>query len=193
MGINVFILQYTTDDIQTAKKAREDLGTAIEYIIDNRKVFDVSEDYAVFGFSAGGHLTAELGTSNIGYMQDSIPKPSALILGYPVIDLEQCEEDTKKLMLDAMIHPEWTKGELEQYQILNYVDENYPDTYIWHAVNDDTVMYEGNCLPLYRLLTEKGVRCKMRTVGQGAHGIGIGSGTEAEGWLEEAADFWLKR
>ena len=66
----------------------EDLAQAIRFILEKADFFGVAqENYAVAGFSAGGHLVAEWGSDNVGYAAYGLPKPAAIFPVYPVIDM----------------------------------------------------------------------------------------------------------
>ena len=67
MGINAFVLDYRAGTDDAADKSEEDLHRAIQFIFENKERFQLEDSYAVVGFSAGGHLTAEFGTDNRGY------------------------------------------------------------------------------------------------------------------------------
>ncbi len=41
------------------------------------------EDYALLGYSSGGHLAGLFGSEEYGYRNYGVPKPGALLLGYP--------------------------------------------------------------------------------------------------------------
>lgn len=57
------------------------MAQAIRFIRDNHKALRVpADDYAVCGFSAGGHLAASWGSDNLGYKIYNLPAPDALIL-----------------------------------------------------------------------------------------------------------------
>lgn len=69
MGYHVFVLQYRTGKYTLAPNPMDDLAEALKFILERETLFhlDVS-DYAVIGFSAGGHLAASFGAENIQYI-----------------------------------------------------------------------------------------------------------------------------
>lgn len=63
----------------------EDVARAVQYITAHAEQFDVQpEQYAVIGYSSGGQITGLFGTDAVGYRNYGLPKPGALLLGYPV-------------------------------------------------------------------------------------------------------------
>ena len=68
------------------------------------------------------------------------------------------------------------------------VTENYPPTFVWHNKDDQSVPYE-NSVMLASALGEKGVRCDLHLYEHGGHGIGLATGTDAEGWMDDAFAF----
>ena len=73
------------------------------------------------------------------------------------------------------------------------VDADYPPTYFWYGKNDNTLkllIYSEQGPALEKALTESGVPHQRTVYNNAAHGIGLGYGTDAEGWLDAAAAFW---
>ena len=68
----------------------EDLAAAWKFIQRSQSAFGLAaEDYIVGGFSAGGHLSAMWGTANLGARSYGLPDPKLLLLGYPLITMEE--------------------------------------------------------------------------------------------------------
>jgi len=70
------------------------------------------------------------------------------------------------------------------------ITDDYPPVYLVMAKDDDTIpqrLYQD----LITALETHGVERKIRYVESGSHGFGIGRGTPAEGWVEEAAGLWM--
>ena len=56
---------------------------------ENADQFGVQrENYALMGFSSGGHIVGLIGSDNekFGYKAFGLPQPAALLLGYPIND-----------------------------------------------------------------------------------------------------------
>lgn len=136
----------------------------------------------LLGFSAGGHLAAMLSRKDMaeafGYK-----RPEALILGYPVISFVLPTHEPSKRW--------FTGGRGDLFDFLSaegHVDPDYPPTYLWRAKSDDVVP-PINSDAFDRALSSRGVRHLYRVFPGNGHGWGMGEGTSAEGWLDEALSF----
>lgn len=192
LGCNAFVLNYRAGEFAATIKGQEDLHTAIRYILKNKEKFHVTDRYVCIGFSAGGHLMAELGTENLGYQQNCLPKPTALFLGYPFVSFG--DKRHEQWILDNMFGtgypPEYYQRKVKEYNPIEHVTENFPPVYVWQTVEDEQVPYNENAEQFYNVLNRKGVKCQLKRVEHGLHGLGLGRGSEAEGWLDEAVAFW---
>lgn len=213
LGYSAFVLQYryglkATDGAPYAPV--QDLGRALQYIFEHAgnepgKYFDVNtEDYAVYGFSAGGNLAGLFGSETLGYAQYGIPKPAALALIYPWIDpdgeipltgnpWQEAVQGVSQLignyfMLGTLSPTDFQK---ESIGVQNHVTENYPKTYIVHGDNDFVVPLETNSMEMVEALVRNKVDCRLQIAEGANHGFGLGIGTSAEGWVEKSVEFWL--
>ena len=80
-----------------------------------------------------------------------------------------------------------------EYSLADLITEDYPPVYFWYGRDDLTLNLL--CWPLQgpalsKALTAHGVPYKEVVYDHAAHGIGLGRGTAADGWLDEAAAFW---
>lgn len=191
LGIHAFVLKYRTGVECSAKKAEEDLHQAVRYIFSHRENFHVTDDYAVFGFSSGGHLAAEYGTYNRGYAVAGLPKPSMLGLAYPAVALDYRSE-LMDMIVRTMLKPEWEEEDREEFNVFAHMDKTYPKTFLWQTVEDESIPYMLNFIPLKEQLEKNHIPHIAKSVQHGKHGLGLGNGSEAEGWLSEAVEFWQK-
>ncbi len=189
LGITAFVLQYRAGVRGAATKSGEDIRRAISYIIENKERLNVDEGYAAIGFSAGGHLVSELGTNNQGYKVYGLPKPQMLGLCYPLVAFAQKDEQMRQAVA-MMFEGEVTDAVLDEFTPIEHLDKDYPKTFIWQTREDEQVPFEANALEIYQRLKKLGVPCRLKAVEHGLHGLGLGEGSEAAGWLDEAVDFW---
>lgn len=155
MGYNVFVLRYSLNENSMFPKPLEDAEEAMQFILDNANGFNVDvENIAVCGFSAGGHLAASLGILGKN-------KPKAMILGYPCISENICNE------IDCLAN----KGNLPVLDKL--VDVNTPPAFIFLAKDDGTVPINSS-LDLEKALKEHGVPCELHIFEKGGHGFATG-------------------
>lgn len=183
-GVNAFVLRYRVKQKAHYPAPIEDIVHALTDIRDNYKLS--LDNYALCGFSAGGHMCALFGTTDYGYAKYDLPKPSTLILVYPVISLEQeiTHKNTRK----------WFAGNdekaLEIGNVYKHIDENYPRTFIWRGDNDRSVPPVNSDL-LVEQLDKYHVEHEFYKYKKASHGTGLSENTDAKGWAEKAYKFWL--
>jgi acetyl esterase/lipase len=128
---------------------------------------------AVIGFSAGGHLAANLSTHTDG---------GKLFAADPV-DRQSCRPQTALLIYPGLIRvPIQRSSRLDRTMVsILYldglhrdVDERTPPTFMVVGYNDDMAPYE-NCLAYTAKLHESGVRFELHVLGTGGHGFGMRS------------------
>ncbi len=188
-GISAFIVYYRVRNKAKYPNAQDDLAHAIREIQDRSSSDNLDmEGYSLWGSSAGGHLAGTMGTAEMGYPKYGLPKPGAVILSYPVISLEKAitHKDTR----DHMIGANASEEEARKRSVHTNVDENYPPTFIWCGTADRLVPNENTDL-MKAALEKKGIRHICRKYDGVEHGVGLAIGTSAEGWIDEAVDFWL--
>jgi acetyl esterase/lipase len=156
-GLNAFVIRYR---IGSEQKATEDLAAALSYIFINAQSLGVStEDYSVWGGSAGARMAAYLGSyGTAAYSGDALPKPAAIIMQYTG-------------------HSDYTKTD--------------PPTYVCIGEND------GIASPMamerrINALKAAGIDTEFHRYPNLGHGFGLGIGTSAEGWHNDAVAFWEK-
>ena len=190
-GISVFILYYRIRAKAAFPNPQDDLARAVREVTENAEKYNVdASNYSVWGASAGGHLVGTFGTDNIGYLKYGLPKPGALVLTYPVITLDP--EYTHPGTKDYLLGKDATKEMRDMASINLHVHPEYPDTYIWCGAADELVNPE-NTKMMKRELDKYGIRSKCDIFDGVIHGVGPATGTNAEGWIDRAVDFWLNR
>lgn len=187
-GISVFIVYYRVRGKARYPHPQEDLAHAVREIMDRAEEYQVDpENYSVWGSSAGGHLAASFGTADMGYPRYDLPKPRAIVLGYPVVTMDPVltHEDTHDNLLGTKATPE--------AEILTSVEgqvaAGYPPTYLWCGDADATVDPDNSRL-MAAALEAAGVPHRFEIFPGVDHGVGPGTGTAAEGWIDHAVDFW---
>lgn len=188
---SAFVLNYRTGKQNRWPAPMEDLQQALHFIVGHADELNVDvEDYALVGFSAGGHLAASFGTANYGYKRWNLPRPGALLLAYPLTMFED-ETMTRghKLCRDNILGKNPSREQIESVDVVRNADGDFPPTYIMHGQDDPVVAFE-NGLSLANRLKALDVPCHLNAVPSGGHGFGLGSGTPAQGWLAEAVRFW---
>lgn len=189
-GISAFILYYRVRNRAAYPAPMDDLARAVREIRDNQDKYNLDLDnYSIWGASAGAHLAASFGTDNIGYRKYDLPAPGALVLAYPVISMDIAI--THEGSHDNLLGKNASLLDEEMTSVEKHVGEDYPPTYLWCSPADK-VVDPLNSRRMAKALAEKGIRHKFRVFENTDHGVGPGTGTNAEGWIDEAVDFWLE-
>ena len=189
LGYTAFVLKYRSGKHAMVPNPMDDLAQAVSFLQEHAARFNIIiEDYAVLGFSAGGHLAASIGLTSIGYQHYKLPKPASIILAYPVITMTNKSHtgSRQNLLGKKNIH---NQELIHKYSIELNIDSDYPPAFIWQCDQDDTVPVE-NTQMLVKVLKENGVPCLYEVFQGTAHGWGVGNSTAAEGWIHRALDFW---
>ena len=189
-GYNLFLLEYAVTKEEIIKREPErEAAEAITFIRRNSEKFRIkSDNIALMGFSAGGHVALSLGCHWEKY--GAIAKPDALVLSYPVVTMGKwCHKGSKDNL---------TRGEeerVEYYSLENQVTSSIPPTFIWHTAEDKSVP-PMNTIMLVEALEEVGAYYEYHIYSKGRHGLStcrkeVGSEEKrAEKWMETASS-WL--
>lgn len=195
LGITCFCLNYRTavqESFVTGlmPKPLDDLASAWRFIQAHRVEFGViAEDYIVGGFSAGAHTTALWGTPHLGFRRYGIPAPLMLLLGYPLITLENLKPGpvTDYIKL-GLFGAGYTGEDVHRFAVDLHVDALYPKVYLVQSQDDDTIPARDSA-DFGAALQNAGVPFRMERPASGGHGFGLGSATPANGWVERALSF----
>lgn len=189
MGYAVFVLRYRMWFDMGGNAPLDDLGAAAQYITAHAEEFDVqTANYAVIGYSAGGHLAGLFGSREVGWARFGVPKPGALILAYPINNYME-GKPVYHVFYDAFDY-DW---KYYWSNISDLVTADFPPVYFWYGQNDLTLKLlwlPEQCEALNKALERCGVEHKMVVYNNAPHSSSIGCGTDAEGWLSAAAAFW---
>ena len=190
-GISAFVVYYRVKKKALYPAPMDDLATAVKYIFDHAEEYNLDTDnYSVWGASAGGHLAAAFGTENMGYAKYNLPKPGALVLAYPVITMER--EKTHMGSHDNLLGKNADKKMESFTSVEQHVTGEYPRTFIWCS-DDDNVVNPDNTRDMVAALEKAGVVVQSTIYHGVQHGAGPATGTVAENWMNEAVAFWLSK
>lgn len=177
-GFHAFVLRYSVAP-RPYPQPLLDLARAMVLLRQNADQWGLNPNQiAVCGFSAGGHLAANLGVNwsrdwlreRAGAKPEML-RPNALILGYPLITTGETEA----------IRSSWERllGEhrgdaalLEKAKIEPNVDEHTPPSFVWHTFEDETVPVEHSML-YTEALRKHGVPFELHIYPEGRHGLSI--------------------
>ena len=120
--------------------------------------------------------------------QRGLLKPGALILAYPIVQYAEVTP-AYRLGVDGLSCGKF----YYEYSVADVITEDYPPVYFWYGKNDTTLMmlcWNLQEPALAKALQANQVPHKQVVYNDAPHGIGLGRGTDAEGWLNDAVAFW---
>jgi len=79
---------------------------------------------------------------------------------------------------------------VEQTSVEMQVTPDYPRTFLWCGSADRDVSPENSRM-LDKRLTENQVPHRFMEYPNVGHGVGLGSGSPCDGWIDEAVRYWL--
>ena len=177
-GVAAFVLKYRLGPKYHNPIELGDAQRAIRTVRANAAEYGVAVDHVgMFGFSAGGHLTASAGTKfDWGNAAASDPierqgsRPDFMILAYPVITMiEPLAHGPSKLnLLGENPDPALMQAMSMELQ----VTKDTPPAFIFVTSEDKTVPVL-NSVMFYEALVKAGVPAEMHIFQHGAHGAGL--------------------
>jgi acetyl esterase/lipase len=148
------------------------------------------ERVAAMGFSAGGHVCADLaarfaaGTYSPVDAADALSaKPQCAAPVYPVVSMDPAIAHAGSRGL--LLGPSLTKERERAHSPDRNVPADAPPHFLLHAEDDDAVPVE-NTLRLHAALKARGIPVEMHLFAQGGHGFGLrkAMGKPVEAWPE---------
>ena len=189
MGYPVFVLRYRIGMKASNNAPLQDVVRAVQYITEHAGQFGVqAEDYAIVSYSSGGQIAGLFGTDAVGYKNYGLPKPGAMLLGYPVNTFLEF-----KPVYNILLDPGVCKQRYYKMTLSDYITPDYPPTYHWYGKNDMTLMtmcWSAQGPVLEKALARNHVTHIYHVYDDAPHAVAAGKGTDAEGWLNEAVAFW---
>ena len=174
-GFTPFVLTYSVGKEFSYPTQLNEVAASIDYIRRNADDLGIDEDKIyLIGFSAGGHLVANIGVEYPELADKYDAMPNGVCLCYPVITSEfgysggtydnllnnYSKEDKEKLLNKLS----FTTRDLSKF----------PPCFIWTTANDGCVMSQ-NSIAFVSKLVEAKVKCEFHMYPDGKHGISIGT------------------
>lgn len=172
-GFQAFVLTYEISPNVAYPEQLLELSAAVDYIKANAEALNVNADEIfVVGFSAGGHLTANLAVEYQSVSQKAgvalNAKPTAVGLGYPVISNLYGHVGSFDNLLVG--YTEEAKTELLKTLNLDQaVTKDTPPAYIFTTSSDEIVPCI-NSLRYAEALSKAGVEFELHVHPRGPHG-----------------------
>lgn len=178
-GFHAFVLDYTVGGEKGISYPEQliELGATVDYVRKNADELTVNPDEIfVVGFSAGGHLTANLAVDhqNVSALAN-MPldcKPTAVGLCYPVITEEGHRGSFNNLLYGYS--GEEKEKLTKKLELHTQVTETTPPAFVWTTAEDTTVPPAKNALPYVMALAEKGVDYELHIYPRLSHGRSTG-------------------
>lgn len=122
----------------------------------------------------------------MGYEKYQVKKPSTVVLMYPVITMDEgiTHAGTRNYLLGETPSEEL----IFETSVEKHVDGDYPPTLLWCGKNDESVSPE-NTKRMEQALADANAKHECVIYENAPHGIGPGTGTDAEGWIDDAVRF----
>lgn len=195
LGISAFVLKYRLGMKYHQPNQLLDAARAVRTVRSRAKEWGLDAGrIGILGFSAGGHLAANLGTRFDAGKRDAADavdrvssRPDLMILLYPVITMgEYTHQGSKINLLGKDPAPDLVR----QYSNELNVTKETPPTFIAHSVADPGVPVE-NSLLLVDALRKAKVPFELHLYEQGPHGFGLAPTMPIlASWTGRCAD-WL--
>ncbi len=193
-GYHAFVLYYSLNQSAAFPKPLLDLSAALKTIRQHAEEWSIAPDQiAVCGFSAGGHLTASLGTlwNHPEIIQKSSclneeNRPNALILGYPATTTYSWLQDVLPRLIGDR-----DKAEIEP--LLNCaqnIGPQTPPTFLVHTFADSLVSVEES-LSFADGLTKANIPFEMHIFPYGDHGKALGN-KDADSVFDPSFSKWME-
>lgn len=176
-GYHAFVLYYSLGERAAFPQPLIDCSVAMKTIRENAEEWSIfSDQIAVCGFSAGGHLTASLGTlwNHPEIMEkagcpNGENRPNGLILVYPVITTRSW----MKPQLPRLIgNRDWAETE-RLLDCSQNVGPHTPPSFLAHTFMDNAVSVEES-LCFAGALDRQNIPFEMHIFPDGAHGLATG-------------------
>src|SRR5271168_3439493 len=201
-GFTAFVLRYRMGTKYQLPVPLLDARRAVQLVRARARDYHISADrIAVIGFSAGGHLAALSGTQFVpGNPEADDPiervpsRPDFLVLGYPwigAISPNTAHLTYCKLMDLLPDHMDRCEALQKAYSPDLFVTKDTPPTFIYHTTDDQTVPVE-QALSFYEALLKAGASGELHIFAHGAHGSGLGSGSNALDQWPNLLENWLR-
>jgi acetyl esterase/lipase len=177
-GVVAFVLKYRLGPKYHHPVELEDAQRAIRTVRANAAEYGIAADHVgMWGFSAGGHLTATAGTkfdagnaSSPDVIERQGSRPDFLVLAYPVITFEEpyVHHGSLKYLLGDDPDPALVRLLSAETQ----VTKDTPPTFLFATTDDQTVPVM-NSVMFYEALVKAGVPVEMHLFQHGPHGVGL--------------------
>ena len=195
-GIAAFILKYRLGPRYRHPAPLQDAQRALRFVRSRAEDYAIKRDrLGIWGFSAGGHLTATAATHfDAGDRNAKDPierescRPDFVILCYPVISMK--DPYVHKGSRRNLLGPNPDSALIEDLSNELQVTDRTPPTFLFHTDADRAVPAENSVL-FYLALRKAKVSAELHIYQPGRHGVGLAqSDPILSSWSGRLSD-WL--
>jgi acetyl esterase/lipase len=177
-GVAAFVVRYRLGPKYHTPIELGDAQRAIRTVRANAAKYGIAPDHiGMWGFSAGGHLTASAGTmfdagnaAATDAIEQQSSRPDFLILAYPVITMQ--DPYVHKGSRTYLLGDAPTQEQMDAMSPEMHVTAQTPPTFLFTTTDDKTVPVL-NSVMFYTSLVKAGVPAEMHIFQHGAHGSGL--------------------
>ncbi|MCJ7467999.1 MAG: alpha/beta hydrolase [Maribacter sp.] len=189
-GITAAVLKYRIPNPKSSNEPHlvplTDGRKALKMMHEKAEAYGINTDeIGVIGFSAGGHLAAVLGLW-VSEEQNENPDFTGLIYG-----VTNLSEGNKNWLESNLYHRKLTEEEIAKNTLLNLVNEDTPQAFLVHAIDDDSCSLEETTLYMQKLV-EHQVLVEAHIFPKGGHGFGIGRASDGTNQWVTLFVNWVK-
>lgn len=177
-GVAAFVVRYRLGPKYHNPIELGDAQRAIRTVRANAAKYGIAPDHiGMWGFSAGGHLTASAGTmfdagnsAATDAIEQQSSRPDFLILSYPVITMQ--DPYVHKGSRTYLLGDSPTQELMDALSPEMHVTAQTPPTFLFSTTDDKTVPVL-NSVMFYTSLVKAGVPAEMHIFQHGGHGSGL--------------------
>jgi acetyl esterase/lipase len=177
-GVAAFVLRYRLGPKYHNPIELGDAQRAMRTVRAEAAKYGIAPDHiGMWGFSAGGHLTASEGTmfdagnpAAMDPIEQQSSRPDFLVLAYPVITME--DPYVHKGSRTYLLGDSPTQELMDAMSPDQHVTAQTPPTFLFSTTDDKTVPVL-NSVMFYTALVKAGVPAEMHIFQHGGHGSGL--------------------
>ncbi|MHB1021439.1 MAG: alpha/beta hydrolase [Acidobacteriaceae bacterium] len=196
-GIAAFVLKYRLGPRYHNPIEIGDAKRAIRYVRAHVQEFGIQPDrVGVWGFSAGGHLAATLGThfdagdaAASEQIDRESSRPDFLVLAYPVITMKEgiTHEWSRRMLLGDSP----SEKLVDEMSNELHVTKDTPPTFLYATTSDPAVPVM-NSVMFYSALVKAGVPAELHLFEKGPHGTGLAQSFPELRYWPELLEHWMQ-
>jgi acetyl esterase/lipase len=178
-GVAAFVLEYRLSPAYVYPAPMLDASRAIRYVRSHAAELGVKPDaIGVWGFSAGGHLSAYMATNHkagdpaaadpIDRVSD---RPDFAILSYARLSMDNTIPRTGNM--DGLLGKSPTQAQIDAISPVMHVSKDTSPSFIY-STTPDAAVNSRNATAFYDVLQQTGVPVELHVFEVGPHGTGMG-------------------